>query len=223
MKNIVLINASPKVNEPSTSEYLVDAIGKHIDDATTNKFFINVRHSIAKHKTREDFETIFNADAVIIAFPLYIFCMPGILTRFLEDYYKFYIERGEATSNVKVYAIVNCGFPEPEINLEAIRVIKSFCYHINAHFRFGILIGGGGMLHGAKDAPFMKKTLTNLNDAFLTIAKDIENVELNKLENLSIAVNFPRRLFFFMGNRNWYAWARRNGLKKKDLYRKPYR
>ena len=223
MKNIVLINASPKINEPSASEYLVGVAQGHIDEDANNKIIINIRQSIKKHKTQEDFVAISKADAIIIAFPLYIFCMPGILTRFLEDYYKFCTEPGRASSNAKVYAIVNCGFPEPEINLEAVRVIRSFCHHVNAHFRFGVLIGGGGMLVGAKDAPFMKKTLGNLNDAFATIAQDIASTDFREIENINIAMNFPRRLYLFMGNRGWHSMARKNGLKKKDLYKRTYR
>lgn len=223
MRNIVLINASPKNNEPSVSEYLVDALENQIDMATANKYFINIRQSIKKYKTQEDFAAISKADAIIIIFPLYIFCLPGILMQFLEDYQKFYTEQGKAAGNAKVYAIVNCGFPESGINLEAVRVIRSFCNHVNMQFRFGVLIGGGGMLLGARNAPFMKKTMQNLTNAFLTIVQDIEREDFKNIDNINIAMNFPRRLYLFMGDRGWLTLARKNGLKKKDIYKTPYR
>jgi len=222
MKNIVLINASPKINEPSVSEHLVDEVGSHIDEAAASKYFISVRQSITRHKTGEDFAVISKADAIIIAFPLYVFCLPGMLMRFLEDYQQYYMENGQNASHAKVYAIVNCGFPEPGINLEAVRVIRSFCQHVNMNFRFGIMIGGGGMLLGAKDAPFMKKIMKNLNDTYHTIVKDIENDDVKEMDNISIAMNFPRRLYLFMGDRGWFSQARKNGQKKKDLYKRPY-
>jgi hypothetical protein len=222
MKNIVLINASPKINEPSVSKYLVNTVGSHIDESTYSKYVISVRQSITKHKTQEDFAVISKADAIIIAFPLYVFCLPGMLMRFLEDYRQYYMETGQNASHAKVYAIVNCGFPEPGINLEAVRVIRSFCQHVNINFRFGIMIGGGGMLLGAKDAPIMKKTLKRLHDAYATIIQDIENDDLKEMDNISISMNFPRRLYLFMGNRGWFSQARKNGLKKKDLYMRPY-
>lgn len=222
MKNIVLINGSPKVNEESTSKFLIEMAGSHIDDTMFKKTFINIRQSLTMHKTHEDFEVISNADALVIAFPLYIFCMPGILTRYLEDYYKYYLENKKGKNNLKVYAIVNCGFPEPYINLEAVNVIKSFCRHINADFRFGILQGGGGMLLGAKDAPFMKKTLNSLNHEFSKIATDLQSDSINKIDNASISVNFPGWLYLFMGSKGWFHTARKNGLQRKDLYRKPY-
>lgn len=222
MKNIVLVNASPKINEPSASKYLIDTLGGYIDEDSANKSFIDVRQSFTKHKNEENFAAILKADAIVIAFPLYIFCLPGMLMRFLEDYYQFYVDNGRIAGKAKVYAIVNCGFPEPGINLEAVRVIKSFCSHINADFRFGVLIGGGGMLLGAKDAPFMKKTMRHLNEAFLAIARDIDGNDLKNMDNISIPVNIPRRFYLFMGDRGWYSQARKNGLKKEDLFRRPY-
>lgn len=221
MKNIVLINGSPKVNEEAVSRYLIETAGSHINDNQYKKTFINVRQSITMNKTHEDFETISDAYALIIAFPLYIFCMPGMLTRFLEDYYKYYTENKESKRHLKVYAIVNCGFPEPDINLEAVNVIRSFCRHINADFRFGILLGGGGMLLGAKDVPFMKKTLSSLNNGFSKIANDICSDSQDKIDNVSIHVNFPEWAYLFMGNKSWISSARKNGLRKKDLYNKP--
>lgn len=222
MKNIVLINGSPKVNEEPVSKYLVETAGSHMDGICCKKTLINVRQSFTAHKTHEDFEAMSKADGLVIAFPLYIFCMPGILTRFLEDYYKYYMENKNSCKSPRVYAIVNCGFPEPGINLEAVNVIKSFCRHINANFRYGIMLGGGAMLLGAKDAPFMKKTMSSLNSEFMAIANDIISDNTEEKDNVSISSNSPNRIYHFMGNLGWVLSARKNGLKRKDLYRKPY-
>lgn len=222
MKNIVFINASPKLHDQSASKYLVDMVADHIGTSEANKTVINIRRSITRRQTREDFEKMTAADAIIIACPLYVFCLPGIVMRFLQDYYEYYIEQGRPAGETKMYAVFNCGFPEPEINLEAVRVVKSFCQHVNFQFRFGILIGGGAMLLETKDAPFMKKTIRNLNNAFAAIARDIESNDLKEMDNIHVAMNFPRRLYLFMGDRGWVSLARKNGLKKKELYRRPY-
>lgn len=225
MKNVVLVSASPKINEKSVSMQFLQMAGSQINATEFNKTFIDVRKSISTHSLAEDFETLSKADAIIFSFPLYVFCMPGILTRFLVDYYTYYTKSGNTRNNVKVYALVNCGFPEPEINLEAVRVIKSFSQHINAKFRFGVLIGGGPMMFAAKDAPFMKKAVQKLKCAFSSLAADIKDENFAEMDSINIGVNFPfsRRLYFFMGNRGWISMARKNGLQKKDLYKKPYR
>ncbi|HZK86219.1 MAG TPA: flavodoxin [Desulfosporosinus sp.] len=224
MKNIVLISASPKINEQSVSKEFLDMAASHINGDVC-KTFIDVRNSISAHKLLEDFETLLKADVLIISFPLYVFCMPGMLTRFLADYYNYYTASGIVKNKVKVYAIVNCGFPEPEINLEAVRVIKSFSQHINAEFRFGLLIGGGPMMISAKNAPFMKKAVQKLHDAFSSIETDINHEKSDKMESIYVDFDFLflRRFYLFMGDRSWITLARKNGLQKKDLYKKPYR
>jgi len=221
-KNIVLINGSPKINEESVSGYLVSMLSDRIGADGGSKIIINVRQSLTHRQTQSDFDVISNADSVVIVFPLYIFCLPAMLTRFLEDYYHYYAGTGKTAGHQKVYAIVNCGFPEAEINTEAARVIQSFSRHINAQYRFSILIGSGGMLLGAKGAPFMKKALIKLQNAFDEIKNDSLNDGIQNLENVLINVNFPRRLYFFMGDRGFIHDAHKNGLKKKDMLRKPY-
>ncbi|HBF39521.1 MAG TPA: flavodoxin [Firmicutes bacterium] len=222
MKNVVLISASPKMAEQSLSKYLLEILEGMVNSPSLKKNTIDVRKSISHHTTDEDFTILSQADALVIAFPLYFFCLPGILTRFLEDYLNFMKKHEIQSKPMKVYTIVNCGFPEPGINLEAARVIQSFSHHIHAYFRFAIMIGGGGMLLEAKDAPFLKKTWRNLNDAFAKILQDIQSDTFDDIENICISVKFPRRLYFMMGNHNWKSLAKQNGLKKKDLYFTPY-
>lgn len=102
-------------------------------------------------------------------------------------------------------------------------MIQSFAEKTGAQFRFGVLIGGGTMIYGAKDAPFMKRILAELNAAFRTMQDDILNDAQKPVKNICISVSFPKKLYFFMGGRGWVSSARKNMLKKKDLYRKPYR
>lgn len=219
-KNIVLISGSPKISEASVSELLVTmAQGRLSDSADITK--IDARRSLARRETEKDFDAMTRADAIIIVFPLYFFCLPGVLIRFLQDYASYRSLRSANAGGPKVYTIVNCGFPEPEINGDAVRVIKSFCDQTGASFRFGIMLGGGGMLLGAKDAPFMKKFMEKLNTALDNIAKDIEGGDV-PLKNVTISVKIPRKFYLFMGNLGWGQLAKKNGLKKKDLRARPY-
>lgn len=223
MKNIVFINASPKTTDKSLSKHLNEMVSREFDRSRSCQSFIEPRKSLANHTTLDDFNKLTEADAVVIAFPLYFYGLPGILMRFLEDYYQFTMVQGKPSKNPKVYAIINCGFPEPEINRDALRVIGSFCRQINAQFRFGVLIGGGGMLLETKEAGFMKKTKQTLEKAFAKIAQDTQDHHLEKIDTIHIVIKFPKVLFKIMGSLNWIQAAHKNGLKKKDLYRQPYR
>jgi len=221
MKNIVFINGSPK-EEPSASRHLIDMAAPRFDGAHSNKIIIDVNKSMENQTASKDFEVILNADAVILSFPLYMFTLPGMLMKYLEDYHEFYIHKGMPENRTMVYAIVNSGYPEPDIGLEAVRVIRSFCQHVNADFRFGVLVGGGPLILSMGNSSAIKKTLNGLNEAISTIADDIEKHDIQNIDNFTIPISFPRRLYLFMGNRTWLPLAKKNGLKKSDLYRKPY-
>ena len=224
MKKVVLVSASPKsVERPVSKEFLLMA-ANHLAPEDFSPTFIDVSQSCSGPAQKEAFDTLTGADAIIISFPLYYFCLPGMLTRFLVDYQRYLQANGLSMNSVRIYAIVNCGFSEPDINLEAVRVMESFCRHIQATFRFGILIGGGPMMYAAAKAPFMKKHIQNLEHAFSAIPADIRAENPVRIEHFSIGLNsrFSRFLYYFMGGSGWITSARKNGLTKNDLYKKPY-
>jgi acetylornithine deacetylase/succinyl-diaminopimelate desuccinylase-like protein len=221
-KKIVIISASPKAAESSASDDL-SAMGKEVmEPAGAEVYRINVRKSLLNKQTEQDYARMLDADALIFIFPLYFFCLPGMLMRFLQDYADYRGQRKENTSAARVYAVINCGFPEPEINEEAAGVIERFSVQTGCRFRFALLIGGGGMLQGAKDAPFMKKIMARIKDAFGLMLQDLSEGGNEPRSNILVSMKFPRRLYFFMGNLGWSSEGKKNGLKKKDLYRTPY-
>nr|WP_243456511.1 flavodoxin [Mobilitalea sibirica] len=219
-----MVNGSPKIkSNQSVSELFVNLQENSMKEAGIDVGRINVRDSITLGKTQEDYLEMSQADAIIFTFPLYIFCLPGILMRFLQDYQQFLMKQNlTIEKEQKIFAVVNCGFPEPDINEEAVRVIKSFSRQIGALFGFGVMIGGGGMFLGTIDAPFMKKTKAELYNAFDQMSEMIIKMELSPMENRFIKPNFPRKLYLFAADREWISAAKKNGLKKRDLYRRPY-
>lgn len=219
-KNVVLLSASPKVNqEEAVSQFLTRHGEACLKGDLLNVQVLSVRETLLHHKTEESFAAVQRADAVVVIFPLYFFCMPAMLTRFFQDFVAQYPAAEKATN---VYAIVNCGFPEPEINLEAMRVIESFCRHTGRVFGGGVLIGCGGMLLGAQQAPLMKPVFEAIGGLFSRVKLDLESDKPASKTLRSVAVKFPRFLYFLAGNTGWRMVARKNGLRSKDLYRRPY-
>ncbi len=213
-QRVVIINGSPRATEASTSEFLSQLAEKKFTGEGAQVQRIIARKSL-KEDPQRDFDAMRMADTVIFVFPLYFFCTPGLLIRFLQDF-AAYLTDHPGRHAQRVYAVVNCGFPEPDINAEAIRVIESFSRHIGAEFGFGVGIGGGGMLYGTKDAPFMKPLFAGLDSAFSRM------VQGSAGDNVMLAIHFPRRLYFVMGNFGWKQMAHQNGLKKRELYKRPY-
>jgi len=225
--HVILIDASPKVSEKSVSEWFSDYCRDYWKNESFTVEQINVRKSIKNADLTEVYKRMEKADAYVIIFPLYFFCMPGILTRFLQDYVCFFLEHSEPVrQKKKVYAVVNCGFPEPENNEEAIHVIKSFSEKIQAEFGFGISLGAGPMIYGAKDAPFMKKVFHNIEEALTMIKEDIlageRKPEQQTLKNVYLTANFPRKLYLSFGSKGWIKTAKANQLEKGELYKRPY-
>ncbi|MEA4939615.1 MAG: NAD(P)H-dependent oxidoreductase [Christensenella sp.] len=219
-QSVVFLSGSPKVKQDeAVSNFLAKRGAELLADDSLDARVICVRESLLHRQTEDAFAAVQDADAIVVIFPLYFFCMPAMLTRFLQD---FVVRYPAASKQANVYAIVNCGFPEPEINLEAMRVVESFCRHTGRTFGGGTLVGCGGMLLAAQQAPFMKPLFEEIDGLLLRIKKDLGSSEPAIPVLSNIAVKFPRFLYFLAGNSGWHMAARKNGLRSNDLKRKPY-
>ena len=217
MKKISFINGSPK-GKNSLSFKLLNQLGSIIDD---EKNIINVNFK----GTYEEkvFKNIIKSDAIVISFPLYYYCLPGVLLNFIQQFYEYSKNKNINEKCIRVYAIVNCGFPEPQINEEAIKVIKNFCNKTNLYFRFAVSIGSGGFIDATKDLPLFKKDSFNINNALELIKSDIHRKsDKEDLDNIMIKPFLPKALVLFISSKSWYFLSKKNGLGKEELYKKPY-
>ena len=220
-KNIVLVSASPKADQDwAVSSFLAKRGEQLLKDDALNVETICVRSTLLHHKTEQAFEAFQRADAIVLIFPLYIFCMPAMLTRFLQD---FVAQYPSAVQDAAVYAIINCGFPEPEINQEAMRVVERFSQQTGRVFFGGVMIGGGGMLLGAQGAPFMRPVFERIDDLFARVKRHVLLKQHEEKQIFAVAPRFPKKLYFVAGNFGWKSMIRKNKLKAQDVYRKPYR
>ncbi len=220
IKNIVLVSASPKVDQEwAVSSFIAKRSELLLKDESLNVETIFVRNALLHHKTEQAFETLQSADAIVLIFPLYIFCMPAMLTRFLQD---FVVKYPLADRVSRIYAIINCGFPESDINMEAMRVVECFAKQTKREFLGGVMIGGGGMVLAAKDAPFMRPIFALIDEMFARVVHDVCFDKPEPALITEASPNFPKWLYFIGGNSGWKSMARKNKLRSKDLYRRPY-
>ncbi|MEN6636494.1 MAG: flavodoxin [Clostridiaceae bacterium] len=220
IKRIALLSASPKVDQEwAVSNLLAQRGESMLKNEQSDVVIIPVRHALTHHETASAFDLMQEADAIVMIFPLYFFCLPAMLTRFLQD---FAVQRPKATKACAVYAIVNCGFPEPEINQEAMRVVEMFARQTGRSYGGGVMIGCGGMVLGAQGAPFMKPVMASIDDLFVRVKCEAAGQDLIEVQIAVVAPKFPRKLYFLAGNAGWRSSARKNHLKSKDLYRAPY-
>jgi len=219
-KHIVLVSASPKAKQDqSVSDFIAKRGDALLNGETVETHVINVRRALTRKETQDAFQALMQADAIVMIFPLYFFCMPGMLTRFLQD---FTVDFPETQKMTGVYAIVNCGFPEPDLNLEALRVVERFAIQTGRTFCGGVMVGCGGIILGAQRAPFMQPVYDVIDGLFSRVKNDVLSGEYQDSQIDSVAVKFPRKLYFIGGNAGWRSMARKNHLHRKDLYRRPY-
>ena len=218
---VALVSASPKVEQEwAVSAFLAKYAASHLISESLAIDTIPVRHVLMHHETTPAFEIIQNADAIVLIFPLYFFCMPAMLTRFLQD---FAVSKPKSNKACTVYALVNCGFPEPEINLEAMRVVEQFALQTGRVFGGGVMIGCGGMIIGAQGAPFMREVMEQVDALFARVDLGLSQSDSIEPKIVATAPKFPRALYFLVGNAGWRSTARKNHLKNNDLYKAPYR
>ncbi|OHD10257.1 MAG: hypothetical protein A2086_00655 [Spirochaetes bacterium GWD1_27_9] len=188
MKKICFINGSLR-GEKASSLIFINEINFLLGDKEYQKEFITVKLRVDQGYSTEILDKIRESDVIIIAFPLFSYCLPGGLMRLLEEYYLYIKNLGiNENANKHVYAIVNSGYHNPKINDESICVIKNFCNRLNLIFRFAIQIGCGPVTIMTKFIDFKYKK------AFKTLANDINNNGIEQTDNIYITPILPKIL-----------------------------
>jgi hypothetical protein len=119
-----------------------------------------------------------------------------------------------------VYAVMNCGFWEGKQNQPALELVRNWCYRAGLEWKQGFGIGGGEMQgNGLASVPCGQGPKKSLGKMMQTFVKNI--LCQSGGENLFANPNFPRFAFIFIAHRAWYAMARKNGVKRKELFFQP--
>ncbi len=193
MKNICLINGSLRGKEASSLVFL-NYINGMLADTEFNKDIINVRAKVKESYPEDILKTISYADAIIMVFPLFTYGIPGALMRLLEDFYQ-YAKGNDYNKAARIYIVVNCGFPRPEIMAELIRVMKNFCRRLSLNWRFAICMGGGPIAAKTVKVPLLNMKYKR---AFSAIASDIKNSDTGQKDNYFIKPIIPEPVILWI-------------------------
>jgi len=174
---------------------------------------------IVENRDREKRAGIFrNAPHVILAFPLYVDCMPGIVKSFIESIKPLCGRQG----NPSVGFIVQGGFPEAYHSRFVERYLRKFATRLNSPYA-GCMIRGG--FEGTPSMPrFMTRGIfSHIYELGKTYGKtgtfdDGLVARLASPEHLSVLRRAFFRLGLFLGLPHMY-WDRQlkanNALKKR--------
>jgi len=158
------------------------------------------------------FEEIASASVMVVAFPLYVDGIPSHLLRFLWDV-KDKIK--QKSPDLMVFAVANNGFYEGKQNALALSMIQHFCVAAGIKWGQGLGIGGGGMTAAA---PIGAGPLKRIGIALDTLSASIQGKTGG--EDFFVQPNIPKFLYKIGGHLNWKRKAKKNGLKRSDLYKR---
>ncbi len=205
---ISLINGSPRPRKESVSGALLDALAARLGD----------EHELSPLRPDDggDPRDLLASDALVLAFPLYVDALPAHLLSYLESLEPVLSDK---KAEIPLYALVNCGFYEPEQCRVALRILRRWCEKQGLIWGQGLAVGGGPMISG----------LTIGQGPLTTIGRGLDVLAVNILTGASgdggpgedeyVRPNFPRFLYMRFANSSWKRQAKGNGLPVKDLRR----
>ena len=207
--NIALINASPKFRE-SASGALLNMMKGYLSGAEVSEYAVH------KPELSEDTLAGLNAaGAWVFLFPLYIDGIPSHLLSVLARIG----EAADISKNKHIYAVVNLGFYEGVQADVSLEIMKNWCERCGFTWGGGAGLGGAGGLAYMPQMPQGKGPRAPFDSALEKLSETA--VSRGVTENIYVSIGFPRSLYRLGGQTGWRKMIKANGLKKRDLGRKP--
>jgi multimeric flavodoxin WrbA len=226
---IALINGSPKANG-SVSALILQSLRERFPDHQEQRddgacctcstcgsdtsgacgTCINTYHFSKPQINQQDLAELAACDTLVFAFPLYVDGIPSHLLSCLsqmEGYLK-----PLASKEMRVYAIVNCGFYEGRQNQHALDMMQNWCAKTRLIWGHGLGIGGGGSQAAIPETHPLKK---GFSAAMNNMANYISNGRA--ADHAFIDPAIPRILYKIGGAMGWRQQIKVNGLKVRDL------
>ncbi len=214
---LAIINGSPRYKS-SNSNLLINQFLKGYGRLVSDSVPV---YYIAGKKNREGLADVFReAQIVIIIFPLYTDCMPGIVKEFFED-----IVGLEYSHNKKIGFIVQSGFPESIHSMAVERYLKKFSERLKCEY-LGCVIKGG--VEGIQIMPpwMTRKLFSQFQELGYYFAQNSSfspkvRGELQKPYKMSLAKRVGFTLFSKLGLTNfyWNGKLKENGAFKNSFDR----
>lgn len=222
MDKILFINGSPRGEKDSSSALILKDIASFLKAEGVRKEDTEV-FTLPRNIKQDPLPLVASmneADIWIMALPLYVDVLPGHLTWWLQEYQKYRLSRSDM-KKIRVYGVVNCGFPEAEQNAGALKVLEIFCRKNGLEWRFGIGLGMGEPYKEMHGIPLKSGLKKDILSSFQAIAGDLNRVDASHERNYFVRVKYPRFLYRIQGALGWILRSRKNGISRKAMYARP--
>ena len=167
-------------------------------------------------KKMDELKKILNdADRIVFGTPLYVDGIPSSPLRVMEM-----MEKEGKLGGKTIYVVSNMGFYESDQLKNLMAMFKRWSENCGYTYGGGLAVGAGEMVGsmmkpgGAAGGPSYNASmgLERLAEA-VNASASIEDIYAD-------AFKFPRKAYMFLANLGWPRDAKKNGLKKKDLFRR---
>ncbi len=202
----ILLNCSLKGDRANSKRFL-DILS---DQITGERESINLSFYIGRESKL--IGILGSASKLVFGMPLYVDGIPSQLLRIMEK-----MEGQERSGNKTIYAIANMGFYESAQIRNLLGMVRSWCEKCGYTYGGGLAIGAGEMMGIGKLSEMSKGPAGNMLKGLEKLGS-AANVSQTTEDIYADASGFPRVLYMAIANMHWMPMAKKNGLKKRDLF-----
>ena len=219
--NVLLLIGSakrPRSTSESLGSYLIERLEEQDMEAETMRLYRAYRSEEGRAAL---LAATGIADLIVLAFPLYVDCLPALTIKALKDIAAHRAIEGHRAGQ-RLVAIVNCGFPEANQNETALAICRRFAHEVDFEWAGGLALGAGQGIDGRPLAD-MGRMAGDISAALdiaaeaLAEGKAVPEEAIAKMATPMI----PVWAYTLVGGINWRLQARQHGA-LRDLNNRPY-
>ncbi len=220
-KRVLLLIGSPK-QQPSTSQslgtYLIEKMQPQ--GAAAQTLFV---HKSLRTRDRRDnlLKAVNQAHLIVIAFPLYIDCLPSSVIKMMEIVAKDRRQK-QALPAQRLVCIVNNGFPEPHQNDTAVAICRQFAKQTGFDWAGSLVLGGGEAINGKplKEVKAMARNIIKSLDMAAVALSSGSSIPKDAQILMAKGI-VPHWLYRWLGKIKWNSDAKKHAVHRK-LYTRPF-
>ncbi len=231
--NVTAINGSPKGASSNSAEIISQLRAECAARRPEDPEWKTVSSIGEARKSGSGVRDLMEADAVVVAFPLYVDGLPASLMSLLTAFGSaLEAERvaaredsprkgfGNGIRARRLYGAANCGFFEGAQNAVALEMLANFAAAYGLEWSGGIGIGTGEMIAPMKGVPPQAGIRKPVVGAIRALAAAIADAR-SLGETILTQHGLPRWLFKVMGEAGWRRGIRDSGLKARTINARP--
>ena len=161
VEHVTIINGSPRVKKFSNTDKIIQSFALGLAEAGTTHKLYSLSNRSEWVEAREAF---MNSDHIVIALPLYVECVPGLMLEFLTTI------PTERVRPAKISFILHGGFDEGHQLRLGEQFLKSLPAKLGCTYG-GTLVKGGSFMLRMRENEYIKKMTDKVLDAYIPMGK----------------------------------------------------